>query len=121
MNQWPQLCILAFSTANGTNRNSSNDECNSNNGSTSDRNETCIGAIVCKAEPHLSKSSTDHYFKRSSDDNNSNTIRGYIGMLVVDKPCRAQGIGSQLLIQALEVMKCQEQCTEVTIMRTPRQ
>mmetsp|Transcript_1663 Transcript_1663/g.2873 ORF Transcript_1663/g.2873 Transcript_1663/m.2873 type:complete len:193 (-) Transcript_1663:69-647(-) len=49
---------------------------------------TCIGTIVCKADLHR-----DQQF------------RGYIAMLVVDKPYRKLKLGSKLVCRAIEVMR----------------
>ena len=47
----------------------------------------CVGVIVCKLEKHLEM------------------MRGYVGMLVVDKRARKLRLGSELVRRALEVMQ----------------
>ena len=49
--------------------------------------ELCVGVIVCKLEKHLEM------------------MRGYVGMLVVDKRARKLRLGSELVRRALEVMQ----------------
>eukprot|EP01121_Diplochlamys_sp_Union-15-3_P001065 TRINITY_DN1092_c0_g1_i1.p1 TRINITY_DN1092_c0_g1~~TRINITY_DN1092_c0_g1_i1.p1 ORF type:complete len:191 (+),score=27.68 TRINITY_DN1092_c0_g1_i1:43-573(+) len=59
--------------------------------------DKCVGAVVCKLDYHKTKS-----------------FRGYIAMLAVDKDYRKLGIGSQLVIKAIEKMK-EENGEEVTL------
>mmetsp|Transcript_5457 Transcript_5457/g.7378 ORF Transcript_5457/g.7378 Transcript_5457/m.7378 type:complete len:221 (-) Transcript_5457:105-767(-) len=49
--------------------------------------EKCIGTIVCKMDVHRGQQ-----------------FRGYIAMLVVDKPYRKHKLGSKLVCKAIEVM-----------------
>jgi len=71
VNQWPSLTFLAYDI---------NDE----------KNETLIGAIVCKL-----------------DDENPAKSRGYIGMLAIDKKQRKKGLGSLIVSHAIEELKLQ--------------
>ncbi|KAK3236379.1 N-alpha-acetyltransferase mak3 [Cymbomonas tetramitiformis] len=57
---------------------------------------TCVGTIVCKMDQH-------RY-----------AFRGYIAMLVVDKPYRKRKLGSKLVCRAIEVMR-QEGVEEVML------
>eukprot|EP00276_Gloeochaete_wittrockiana_P009045 CAMPEP_0184667154 /NCGR_PEP_ID=MMETSP0308-20130426/65750_1 /TAXON_ID=38269 /ORGANISM="Gloeochaete witrockiana, Strain SAG 46.84" /LENGTH=155 /DNA_ID=CAMNT_0027112189 /DNA_START=36 /DNA_END=504 /DNA_ORIENTATION=- len=56
----------------------------------------CIGAIVCKLDHHLE------------------SYRGYIAMLAVRRDFRKRGIGTQLVVSAIEVMRA-EGCNEVVL------
>jgi len=56
-----------------------------------------VGAVVCKLDMHKRKS-----------------WRGYIAMLAVDAAYRGQGIGSQLVIHAVQEMQLHK-CTEVVL------
>uniref|UniRef100_A0A7S0S692 N-acetyltransferase domain-containing protein n=1 Tax=Mantoniella antarctica TaxID=81844 RepID=A0A7S0S692_9CHLO len=49
----------------------------------------CIGVVVCKLDQHRE------------------SFRGYVGMLVVDKPYRKLKLGSALVSRALEVMQAE--------------
>ncbi|KAI9479943.1 N-alpha-acetyltransferase 30 [Coemansia sp. RSA 1290] len=77
--QWPSLCILAFDK----------------------QADKCIGVIICKLEPH--KTNPTEYF----GENKTVLNRGYIGMVAVDPQYRKQGVGSSLVVQALDAMKQQ--------------
>jgi len=57
--------------------------------------DSVIGAVVCKL---------DHHKRR--------TYRGYIAMLAVDSTYRGAGIGSKLVIHAVEEMR-RHRCQEV--------
>jgi peptide alpha-N-acetyltransferase len=48
---------------------------------------TCVGTVVCKMDQHRGQQ-----------------FRGYIAMLVVDKPYRKLRLGSKLVCQAFQVM-----------------
>eukprot|EP00898_Chlorokybus_atmophyticus_P005923 jgi/Chlat1/6331/Chrsp44S05891 len=56
----------------------------------------CVAAIVCKADDHRG------------------VLRGYIAMLVVDKPYRKGGLGTKLVIRCIEAMR-DNGCTEVVL------
>eukprot|EP00899_Mesostigma_viride_P015564 jgi/Mesvir1/24008/Mv10754-RA.1 len=58
--------------------------------------DTCVGTVVGKMDQHR------HFF------------RGYIAMLVVDKPYRSKGMGTVLVRKCVEVMQL-EGCEEVTL------
>ncbi|KAJ2423166.1 hypothetical protein GGF47_003338, partial [Coemansia sp. RSA 2524] len=76
--QWPELCILAY------------DE---------DTHE-CIGVIICKLHPHRRGCMDTHF-----DSDKMQLNRGYIGMIAVDKSYRNHGIGRSLVVRALETMQ----------------
>jgi peptide alpha-N-acetyltransferase len=56
----------------------------------------CIGVVISKI------------------DNHQGIIRGYIGMLAVDKNFRKHGIGSRLVIETVNIMK-QRNCSEIVL------
>jgi len=58
-----------------------------------------IGAIVCKLDHH---------------NGVRNTYRGYIAMLAINKAYRKQGIGTKLVVKAIESMQ-EENCDEVVL------
>ncbi|KAJ2853206.1 N-alpha-acetyltransferase 30 [Coemansia erecta] len=80
VHQWPQLCILAH-TEEG-------------------EKTSCVGVIICKIEEHRRRM-MDGYF---ADDREA-LMRGYIGMVAVDKRCRGRGIGRTLVAMAVERMR----------------
>ncbi len=88
---WPQLCIMCRESppsGGATNNHDSNDNNGtSNSNSNSNSSNKLLGAIVCKADVHK-----------------SGNRRGYIAMLVVDKPSRKHGIGAELVARALHTM-----------------
>lgn len=96
MHQWPQLCILATAPAG--------------EGGVKGE-ERCVGAIVCKSAFHEAGSRRLRAY-RGYGGTVSGTMRGYIAMLVVDKPCRKAGVGSSLLRRAVKTMH-EEGCEEV--------
>uniref|UniRef100_A0A6B2LK65 N-acetyltransferase domain-containing protein n=1 Tax=Arcella intermedia TaxID=1963864 RepID=A0A6B2LK65_9EUKA len=61
-----------------------------------------IGAIVCKLDIHKSRTEL------------KTTYRGYIAMLAVNKEYRGKGLGSELVIKAISVMR-EHGCTEVIL------
>ncbi|KAJ2892074.1 N-alpha-acetyltransferase 30, partial [Coemansia aciculifera] len=77
VHQWPDLCILAHTNGG-----------------------ECAGVVICKLEPHRRRN-LDTYFP----DDKQSLLRGYIGMVAVGKSFRKQGIGSTLVLKALEVMR----------------
>ncbi|PIA12876.1 putative n-acetyltransferase mak3 [Coemansia reversa NRRL 1564] len=77
VHQWPELCILADTSE-----------------------KECAGVIICKLEPHRRRC-LDGYFNNEKQMLN----RGYIGMVAVDKEYRKKGIGSALVLKALDIMK----------------
>ncbi|KAI8332822.1 N-acetyltransferase 12, isoform CRA_a [Chlamydoabsidia padenii] len=59
-------------------------------------NETCVGVIICKLDPHKDRQ------------------RGYIAMLAVAKDYRKRAIGSTLVERAVQAMK-KEKADEVVL------
>ncbi|ORX67657.1 putative n-acetyltransferase mak3 [Linderina pennispora] len=55
--------------------------------------EKCVGVIICKLEPHPARR------------RHSSLLRGYIGMVAVDHAYRKRGIGSTLVLNAIDIMK----------------
>ncbi|KAJ2782969.1 N-alpha-acetyltransferase 30 [Coemansia interrupta] len=81
VHQWPQLCLLAHSVdAQGA--------------------STCVGVIICKLEAHRRRMMDTHF-----DDERTSLMRGYIGMVAVDKAYRKRGIGRSLVVRAIEAMR----------------
>ncbi|KAI8319486.1 acyl-CoA N-acyltransferase [Martensiomyces pterosporus] len=78
VHQWPKLCILAHSKKTGD----------------------CAGVIICKLEQH--RRGVDNYF---TPPEKTSLSRGYIGMVAVGKQFRKRGIGSTLVVKALQAMK----------------
>ncbi|KAJ2813698.1 N-alpha-acetyltransferase 30 [Coemansia furcata] len=76
VHQWPDLCILAH------------------------RGDECAGVVICKLEPHRRRGVDTHF-----PDDKPTLSRGYIGMVAVGKAFRKQGIGSTLVLRALEAMR----------------
>ncbi|KAJ2372856.1 n-terminal acetyltransferase c complex catalytic subunit mak3 [Coemansia sp. RSA 2607] len=82
VHQWPQLCMLAHCVDSETGES------------------TCVGVIICKLEPHRRRMMDTHF-----DDDKASLMRGYIGMVAVDKAHRKQGIGRALVVRAIEAMR----------------
>ncbi|KAJ1881971.1 N-alpha-acetyltransferase 30 [Coemansia sp. RSA 1722] len=80
VHQWPELCMFAQLTEGGE--------------------QMCAGVIICKMEEHRRRM-MDGYF---SDDREA-LMRGYIGMVAVDKRFRGRGIGRRLVSMAIERMR----------------
>lgn len=59
--------------------------------------DKCVGAVVCKLDMHKRR-----------------LYRGYIAMLAVDRDYRGKGIGSQLVVRAVDAMK-EHSCDEVVL------
>ncbi|XP_011030783.1 PREDICTED: N-alpha-acetyltransferase MAK3-like [Populus euphratica] len=57
----------------------------------------CVGTVVCKMGDHR-----------------NSTFRGYIAMLVVNKPYRGRGIATELVTRSIQVMM-ESGCEEVTL------
>ncbi|KAJ0398801.1 hypothetical protein P43SY_007414 [Pythium insidiosum] len=94
---WPELCLLARS------------------------NHKLVGVIVCRLEEI---GSTEPQSKQLSDEQGAPSVldpprwRGYIAMLAVEKTHRKQGIGSQLVRRAIDLMiakGCEEVMLETEI------
>lgn len=82
LNQWPQLCWLAWRST------SSSDQLSQQAlpGTGAKQGDEPIGVIVCKLDRHLK---------------GSRLLRGYIAMLSVIPSCRGQGIASHLVQEAI--------------------
>ncbi|KAJ2687066.1 N-alpha-acetyltransferase 30 [Coemansia spiralis] len=85
VHQWPSLCILAHHQGE------------------------CAGVIICKLEPHRRRLLDTHHA-----DHKATLSRGYIGMVAVGKAFRKQGIGSSLVLRAIEAMR-EQGADEVTL------
>jgi peptide alpha-N-acetyltransferase len=84
---WPDLCVLAYV-----------DDAGKRGGGKSDGDDGMVAVIVCKAEPHR-----------------LGAMRGYLGMLAVDKAFRKRGIGSSLAQLAIKQMRDVYRCKEAVL------
>ncbi|KAJ2722351.1 N-alpha-acetyltransferase 30 [Coemansia sp. Benny D115] len=101
VHQWPELCIFAHATPPSPPQPEgavvvSEGGPNGGNGA----GARCVGVVICKMEEHRRRG-VDGYF----DDEKTSLMRGYIGMVAVDKKYRKRGIGSSLVVKALERMR----------------
>lgn len=82
LNQWPELCWLAWQTAPSSTSDSLP-------GTRAKQGDQPIGVIVCKLDRHLK---------------GERKLRGYIAMLSVLPSCRGKGIASNLVQAAISSM-----------------
>ncbi|CAO1630667.1 unnamed protein product [Sympodiomycopsis kandeliae] len=87
LNQWPQLCLLAWSTQ--CDAEDDGDASLQQPGTHAKRGDEAIGVIICKIERHMK---------------GQRKMRGYIAMLSVRPDHRGQGIATQLVTRANKIM-----------------
>lgn len=91
LQQWPQLCWLAWeSPAPLADAPSGATNASTLPGTGAHRGDTPVGVVVCKLDRHLK---------------GERNMRGYIAMLSVRPDCRGRGIATELVRRALESMR----------------